>query len=156
MKCARCSCTESKVIDTRPSDDFTSIRRRRECLECGYRFTTYERIEQRALMVVKKDGTLEGYDRSKIINGVARACEKRPVSTAQLEEMANQIETALYAQAKTEVTSAEIGEMVMEKLRELDEIAYVRFASVYKHFKDIDTFMKELSGLLNERVNDNE
>ncbi len=151
MKCPFCSFLESKVIDSRPSDDGTQIRRRRECMECGKRFTTYEKIESVPLRVVKKDKSREMFDREKLLNGLLRACEKRPVSLDQLQKIVDDIETEAYSGLEKEITTARIGESVMNALRELDEVAYVRFASVYRQFKDIDTFMKELNSLLMSR-----
>ena len=150
MRCLFCGHTESKVIDSRSTDEGTTIRRRRECLECGKRFTTYEKIESIPIIVVKKDGTRESFDREKIINGLLRACEKRPVSLDQVENIVDEIEARLYNLLEREVSSEKIGEMVMEKLQKLDDIAYVRFASVYRQFKDINSFMDELAKLINK------
>ena len=143
MKCRYCSSTESKVVDSRPTEDGTSIRRRRECINCGKRFTTYEKIEEIPIMVIKKDGTREPFDSEKILSGVRKACEKRPVSTADMELLVDNV-------VREEVKSEAIGEMVMSRLKDLDEVAYVRFASVYRQFKDINTFMNELKILLGE------
>jgi transcriptional repressor NrdR len=154
MKCPYCGYYETKVVDSRPVDEGTSIRRRRECNACRKRFTTYEKIEGIPLMVVKKDGRREGYNRNKIINGLIKATEKRPVSMDKLLDIVDEIERELYSRAEKEVTSKWIGEMVMEKLKELDEVAYVRFASVYRQFKDINTFMEELSKLLEKDKKD--
>lgn len=154
MKCLKCGSVESKVVDSRAADDSKSIRRRRECLACGYRFTTYERIEITPLYVIKKDGSRERFDRNKIIHGLERACEKRPVSMAQIEAIANEIEFELWEKTDEEIPTMQIGEMVMDKLRHLDDVAYVRFASVYKQFKDIDTFINELTNMLESRGND--
>ena len=151
MKCPYCGFAESKVIDSRPTDEFTSIRRRRECLKCQKRFTTYEKLEAIALVVVKKDQSRQPYDRGKILKGIITACEKRPISLAQMEQIADDIESELYQSMSREFDSTLIGEKVMEKLKALDEVAYVRFASVYKSFDDIDTFMKELHELKNDR-----
>ena len=147
MKCPVCGSSESKVIDSRPSDE-RSIRRRRECLQCQKRFTTYEMIEAVPISVVKKDGTLEIFDPNKIIGGVRRACYKRPITEEQISTMVIEIETELSNALRDTVTSVEIGNMVMEKLRRIDEVSYVRFASVYREFKDIETFMEELRVLL--------
>ena len=148
MKCPFCGFTDSKVIDSRPAEDGTTIRRRRECLECQKRFTTYEIIERMPLVVIKRDGSRESFDKVKIINGVIRACEKRPVTMTQIENLANDIELELRGRLESEVSSELIGEMVMTRLKDLDEVAYVRFASVYRSFKDINTFMEELTKLL--------
>ena len=148
MKCPYCGYSESKVIDSRPADDGASIRRRRECLSCAKRFTTYETVESLPMVVVKKDGSRQSFDRSKVLGGMIRACEKRPVPLAELERIADSVEQELQNGLDREITTAHIGELVMEKLRGLDQVAYVRFASVYRQFKDIDTFMKELNKLL--------
>jgi len=148
MKCPFCSVPESKVIDSRPSDNGASIRRRRECVSCGKKFTTYERVEEIPVMVVKKDGSRQAFDRMKIINGMMRACEKRPVTMAQIEEKVNLIESEVYSKLSKEISTNEIGEFVMAALKDLDDVAYVRFASVYKQFKDLDSFLAELHGLL--------
>ena len=151
MKCPFCGYTDSKVIDSRPAEDGTTIRRRRECLECQKRFTTYEIIERMPLVVIKRDGSRESFDKVKIINGVIRACEKRPVTMTQIENLAADIELELRGRLESEVKSEAIGEMVMARLKDLDEVAYVRFASVYRSFKDINTFMEELTKLLGDR-----
>ena len=151
MKCPFCGFTDSKVIDSRPAEDGTTIRRRRECLECQKRFTTYEIIERMPLVVIKRDGSRESFDKVKIINGVIRACEKRPVTMTQIENLAADIELELRGRLESEVKSEVIGEMVMARLKDLDEVAYVRFASVYRSFKDINTFMEELTKLLGDR-----
>lgn len=151
MKCPFCGYTESKVIDSRPTDEGEKIRRRRECISCGKRFTTYEIIESVPIIVVKKDKSREAFDRVKLFNGMLRACEKRPVSIGQLEEAVSRIESELQNSLDREVTSVHIGELAMEKLKTLDEVAYVRFASVYRQFKDINTFMEELAKLLGEK-----
>ena len=151
MKCPYCGYLESKVVDSRPADEGASIRRRRECLSCHRRFTTYETMESLPLMVIKKDGSRQSFDKSKLLNGMLRACEKRPVPFSQLEGIANEIEQALQNEMDREVPSARIGELVMDRLREVDEVAYVRFASVYRQFKDISTFMSELNKLLAEK-----
>lgn len=153
MKCPACTCTESKVIDSRPTDEGSSIRRRRECLDCGKRFTTYETIETIPLMVIKKDKSRESFDRNKILNGIIKACEKRPVSVAQMTQLATDIEAHFQNNLSSEVKSTEIGQMVMDKLKEIDEVAYVRFASVYREFKDVNTFMEELKNLMNHQNN---
>lgn len=150
MKCPTCGNPESKVLDSRPSADSTSIRRRRECLVCQKRFTTFETIENLNFVVVKKNGTRELFDREKPVKGMLRACEKRPVSVKQIENAVNDIEMYLQGTMRSEVPSTEIGELVMDKLKTLDEVAYVRFASVYRQFKDINTFMEELKKLLGE------
>ena len=138
-------------MDSRPSDEGSSIRRRRECLACHKRFTTYETMESLPLMVVKKDGSRQSFDKSKLLNGMIRACEKRPVSFSTLERMADEIEQVLQNEMNREIPSARIGELVMERLKKVDEVAYVRFASVYRQFKDISTFMAELNKLLEEK-----
>ncbi|ABY94481.1 MULTISPECIES: transcriptional regulator NrdR [Thermoanaerobacter] len=150
MKCPYCGYPDSKVIDSRPTDDNTSIRRRRECLKCGKRFTTYEKVEQLPILVIKKDNRREVYDRDKILKGMIKACEKRPVPIKVLEEITDEIDKRIINSMEREITSTEIGEMVMEKLKNVDEVAYVRFASVYRQFKDINTFMDELKKLLKE------
>ena len=151
MRCPFCSHTESKVIDSRPTDDGERIRRRRECLGCSKRFTTYEIIETVPLIVVKKDKSRESFDRNKLLNGFLRACEKRPVSIETNEAAIDDIETKLTNSLDREVTSIRIGELAMEALKNIDEVAYVRFASVYREFKDIDTFMDELQKLLSTK-----
>lgn len=150
MKCRYCSSTESKVVDSRPTEDGTSIRRRRECINCGKRFTTYEKIEEIPIMVIKKDGTREPFDSEKILSGVRKACEKRPVFTADMELLVDNVVREVFNSLEQEVRSEAIGEMVMNRLKDLDEVAYVRFASVYRQFKDINTFMNELKILLGE------
>lgn len=151
MKCPYCGFVESKVIDSRPTDDSNSIRRRRECLKCQKRFTTYEKLESISLMVIKKDQSRQQYDREKVLKGIITACEKRPISLAQMEQIADDIESELYQNMTREVESGVIGEKVMDRLKNLDEVAYVRFASVYKRFDDLDTFMAELQGLINNK-----
>ena len=151
MKWPYCAFEESKVIDSRPTDEGERIRRRRECLNCQKRFTTYEIIESLPIIVIKKDKSREVFNRDKLINGMLKACEKRPVSINDIEHAVDDIETKLQNSLDREVTSDAIGELVMEKLKELDEVAYVRFASVYRQFKDISTFMEELSKLLNDK-----
>ncbi len=153
MKCPYCSFVESKVIDSRPSEESNSIRRRRECLKCGRRFTTYEKLETIALVVVKKDESRQPFNRNKVLKGIMTACEKRPISIMQMEQIADDIENELLQAMVREIPSTQIGEMVMDKLRTLDEVAYVRFASVYKQFDDLSTFMDELQGLINDRNN---
>ncbi len=148
MKCPFCGYTESKVIDSRPAEEGATIRRRRECLACGKRFTTYEIIERLPLVVVKRDGSRQSFDKVKLINGMVRACEKRPVSLQTLEKIADEIEQELQSNLEREVSTVDVGEMVMKRLKDIDEVAYVRFASVYRSFKDINTFMEELSKLL--------
>ena len=148
MKCPFCSFEESKVIDSRPTDEGQRIRRRRECLSCGKRFTTYEIIESLPIIVIKKDKSRETFNRDKLMTGLLRACEKRPVSIDTLDNMIDEIETTLQNSLDREVSSERIGQLVMEKLKKIDEVAYVRFASVYRQFKDINTFMRELNKLL--------
>ena len=148
MKCPYCGFQESKVVDSRHSDDSTSIRRRRECLSCQKRFTTFETIEIMSFMIIKKDKTRELFDRSKVKKGIVRACEKRPVTMEQIENAVIEIEQQLLSTMRSEIPSTEVGEMVMDKLKSLDEVAYVRFASVYRQFKDITTFRDELNKLL--------
>ena len=151
MKCPFCGYSESKVIDSRPTDEGERIRRRRECTKCGSRFTTYEKVETVPLMVVKKDGTRQAFDRNKILGGIVKACEKRPVSVQQIEKLVDSIEAQLYNSMKKEVSTTEIGEILMTALKDLDQVAYVRFASVYREFKDIDTFIAELSKIMKEK-----
>ena len=151
MRCPYCAHPESKVVDSRPSDEGASIRRRRECLECHKRFTTYETMESLPLMVIKKDGSRQSFDKSKLLNGMIRACEKRPVSFNTLETIANEIEQTLQNDMDREIPSAKIGELVMDRLKGVDDVAYVRFASVYRQFKDISTVMAELNKLLAEK-----
>ncbi len=148
MKCPYCGYSESKVIDSRPADENSSIRRRRECLSFGKRFTTYETVESLPMVVVKKDGSRQSFDRRKVLGGMIRACEKRPVPLAELEKIAEEIEQDLQNSMEREISTEAIGEKVMERLRNVDQVAYVRFASVYRQFKDIDTFMTELNKLL--------
>ena len=148
MKCPFCNLDNTRVIDSRPADDNASIRRRRQCDECGKRFTTYERVEVMPLTVIKKDRTREPYDRGKIVSGIMRACHKRPVSVQQIEETVNRIENELYNLEYKEIESDQIGEIVMEHLKNLEQVAYVRFASVYREFKDVNTFMSELKKML--------
>lgn len=147
MKCPICGYTESKVIDSRPSEEGSIIRRRRECLSCQNRFTTYEKIETLPLLVVKKDKTRELFDKNKLLSGIIKACHKRPVTMEQMEEVASDIEAELQNSLSREISSQSIGVLVMDKLKSLDPVAYVRFASVYREFKDLDTFMRELEEL---------
>ena len=151
MKCPYCSYEESKVVDSRSTDDNNTIRRRRECLGCGKRYTTYEKIEDIPILVVKKDSTRENFNKEKIINGLIIACQKRPVSRKQIEDIASDVEKQISNGMLPEVQSENIGEMVMDRLKEVDEISYVRFASVYRQFKDINTFVTELKNILMER-----
>ena len=151
MKCPFCGYAESKVIDSRPADEGATIRRRRECLACQKRFTTYEFMERLPLIVIKRDGSRQTFDRMKLLNGMIRACEKRPVPMSALEEIADQIEQELQNSLEREISTVEIGEKVMAHLKDVDEVAYVRFASVYRQFKDIHTFMEELTKLLGEK-----
>lgn len=148
MRCPYCGSTDDKVVDSRSTRDGGAVRRRRECLDCGRRFTTYEKIEGSVLMVVKRDGSREAFDRSKILTGILKACEKRPVSGEAIEQMVDSIEAELHNKWEKEVKSTEIGEMVMQRLHDMDEVAYVRFASVYRQFRDITDFMQEIKGLL--------
>ena len=151
MKCPFCANLESKVVDSRPADEGASIRRRRECLSCGKRFTTYETVESLPLVVVKKDGSRQSFDKDKVLRGMIRACEKRPVPMETLVKIADTVEQELQNSLERETSTEKIGELVMEHLRDVDEVSYVRFASVYHQFKDIDTFMAELNKLLAER-----
>ena len=151
MKCPYCGEQESKVVDSRHSEDSLSIRRRRECLSCQRRFTTYETVESLPIIVVKRDDSRQPFDRNKIMNGMLRACEKRPVSMQDLENAVNEIESLVQNSLEREITTEFIGEQVMEKLKALDEVAYVRFASVYRQFKDIHSFMQELNKILEEK-----
>lgn len=148
MKCPFCGYSESKVIDSRPAEEGASIRRRRECLACRKRFTTYENIERLPLVVVKRDSSRQAFDKNKLVNSMLKACEKRSVPLASLEKVADDIEQELQGNLEREISTADIGEMVMDKLKNIDEVAYVRFASVYRSFKDINTFMEELTKLL--------
>ena len=150
MKCPYCGFQESKVVDSRPAEEGNSIRRRRECLSCSKRFTTYETVESLPMVVVKRDGSRQTFDRRKLVNGMLRACEKRPVSVAQLEKLGEEIEQELQNSLEREISTEHVGELVMDKLKGVDEVAYVRFASVYRQFKDINTFMRELNKLLDE------
>jgi len=151
MKCIFCNSIDSKVVDSRPVDDGHAIRRRRECLKCGKRFTTYEKVETIPVLVVKKDGSRELFDIEKIKRGIIRSCEKRPVSLEDIERLASSVEARVMEDARQEISTTEIGEIVIALLKDLDEVAYVRFASVYRQFKDINTFMQELSKLLMEK-----
>ncbi len=151
MKCPYCGDQDSKVVDSRHSEDGLSIRRRRECLVCQRRFTTYETVESLPIIVVKKDGSRQAFNRAKILNGMVRACEKRPVSLAQVEQATTEIEQTIQNSLEREIKSETIGELVMEKLRGLDEVSYVRFASVYRQFKDVHSFMDELQKFLKEK-----
>ena len=151
MRCPFCSHPESKVIDSRPAEEGSSIRRRRECLACRKRFTTYETMECLPIMVVKKDGSRQSFDRNKVMAGLIRACEKRPVPYSTLEVMVAEIEQVLQNKMEREISSAEIGELVMERLKKIDEVSYVRFASVYRQFRDINTFLSELTKLLEDK-----
>ncbi|MBQ2696514.1 MAG: transcriptional repressor NrdR [Clostridia bacterium] len=148
MKCPYCEAADSKVIDSRPTDEHEAIRRRRECLNCKKRFTTYEKVESIPLMVIKKDGSRQMFDSQKLLNGIMRACEKRPVSTSDMERVAEEIEIAAQNLMEHEIKSEQLGEMVMDKLKSLDEVAYVRFASVYREFRDLNTFVEEVNKLL--------
>ena len=150
MKCRYCNCLESRVVDSRPTEDGTAIRRRRECVNCGKRFTTYEKIEEIPILVVKRDGSRQPFNSEKILAGVRKACEKRPVSSLAQDQLVDDVTREIFNSLEQEVTTIKIGEMVMQHLRELDEVAYVRFASVYRQFKDINTFMQELKTLLGE------
>lgn len=154
MKCPQCSFEEDKVVDSRTTKEGEAIRRRRECLKCGHRFTTYEYIERVPMMVVKKDGRREEYSREKLLGGLLKACEKRPVSREQIERVIDDIETVLFGKFKNEVKSTEIGNLVVDRLQALDEVAYVRFASVYRQFKDINQFMSEVKVLLDRQNRD--
>ncbi len=151
VKCPYCSFIEDKVIDSRPTDEGSAIRRRRECSNCLKRFTTYEKVESLPLMVIKKDKTRQSFDRDKLLNGILRACEKRPVSIEDLEKLVNEVESQIYNSLQREITSQAVGEMVMQRLKDMDEVAYVRFASVYRQFRDLNTFMDELHKLLKEK-----
>ncbi|WFA09643.1 transcriptional regulator NrdR [Tissierella sp. Yu-01] len=150
MKCPFCENLESKVVDSRPTDEGQAIRRRRECINCGKRFTTYEKVEEIPIIIVKRDGNRQTYNRNKLLNGILKSCEKRPVSMDTIENIVDDIEKNLYNSLQKEITSIEIGEMVMNKLKNIDEVAYVRFASVYRQFKDVNSFMEELKKILDE------
>ena len=151
MKCQFCNCPDSRVVDPRPTEEGSSIRRRRECLSCAKRFTTYETVESLPMVVIKKDGSRQSFDRQKVLRGMIRACEKRPVPLASLEQAVSEIEQILQNSLEREVRSETIGELVMERLRRLDEVSYVRFASVYRQFKDVHSFMDELNKFLEEK-----
>ena len=151
VRCPYCNYEESKVVDSRATDDKTTIRRRRECLNCNRRYTTYERVETIPILVIKKNSSREYFNRNKIINGLMKACEKRPVSRERIERIADEIEKKLYNDMKTEVSSTYIGELIMDKLKQIDEVCYVRFASVYRQFKDINTFMEEIKNLMERK-----
>jgi transcriptional repressor NrdR len=153
MRCPHCGYREDKVVDSRATQEESAIRRRRECLKCGKRFTTYEYVEEVSLMVIKKDGRREPFDRKKMLSGIIRACEKRPVSMEKMEEIATQVERTIQKKSDREVSASKIGELVMEKLKQLDDVAYVRFASVYRQFKDVGQFMEELKGILHREKN---
>ena len=148
MKCPACQNNSTRVVDSRPVDEYRSIRRRRECESCNYRFTTFEKVEETPLVVVKKEGTREEFTREKILRGLIKACEKRPVSLKQLEDLTSDVEMELRSQSVSEIKSEEVGEMVMDRLAKIDEVAYVRFASVYREFKDINVFIEELKELI--------
>ena len=150
MRCPYCSYSASKVIDSRPAEEGTTIRRRRECLSCGKRFTTYEIMERLPLLVIKRDGSRQSFDRMKVIGGMVKACEKRPVRADEIERIADEVEQELQSSLEREVSSVQIGEMIMDRLKDLDQVAYVRFASVYRQFKDINTFLEELNKMLKE------
>lgn len=151
MKCPYCTETESKVVDSRHTDEDNAIRRRRECIACKRRFTTYEKIEEMNVAVVKKDGTREFFDREKILRGILRSCEKLPISFEQMREVVNDIEKEIVSSMKREITSVEVGNLVMKYLKDLDDVAYVRFASVYREFKDLESFKEELDRIMKER-----
>ena len=151
MKCPYCENPDTKVIDSRPTEEGHAIRRRRGCEKCGKRFTTYEKVEETIIMIIKKDGRREAFDRNKIMSGIVKACEKRPVPVAEMERVVNEIERGLNNMMEKEVESTFVGELVMEKLKELDEVAYVRFASVYRQFTDVNTFVKEIEKLLGNK-----
>lgn len=151
MKCMYCGCEDSKVIDSRSTDDGRSIRRRRECVQCGKRFTTFETIEISPFLIVKRDGTRQLYDRSKLKNGILRSCEKRPISMAQIDKIVDNVEKTLYNSLEEEVTSQKIGDLVMDELKQLDEVAYIRFAAVYRQFKDSATFFEEMKKLFESK-----
>ena len=150
MKCPACGALDSKVVDSRPTEEYATIRRRRECIQCGKRFTTYEKIESTPILVIKKDGRREVFDRQKVINALLKACGKRPVAISDMEGVVDDIEKELSNSLTQEVQSDQVGEMIMDRLKDLDEVAYVRFASVYRSFKDINTFMEELKKLLGD------
>ncbi len=151
MKCMYCGCLESRVVDSRSAEDGSTIRRRRECISCGRRFTTYETVETTPILVIKAAGTREAFDENKIKNGIIKACEKRPVPMYRIDKLVEDVKKQIYNSLDQEVTSKQIGEMVMNGLKEIDEVAYVRFASVYRSFKDISTFMKELEKMIKSK-----
>lgn len=151
MRCPFCDNEDTKVIDSRPIDDGKAIRRRRECEKCGKRFTTYEKVETTIIMIIKKDGSRQAFDRDKLMNGIIKACEKRPVALADIERVVDSIERGLNNMMEKEVKSTFLGELVMEQLKDLDEVAYVRFASVYRSFKDVNTFIKEIEALVGKK-----
>lgn len=151
MKCLYCDCTDSKVVDSRSADDGRTIRRRRECTGCGRRFTTYETIEVTPVLVVKNNGTRESYNAEKVRNGIIKSCEKRPVAMQEIDNMVSEISKQVYNSMESEVTTKDIGEMVMERLKKLDEVAYVRYASVYRSFKDMSSFMAELKQMMRNK-----
>ncbi|KXO16836.1 transcriptional regulator NrdR [Peptoniphilus sp. GNH] len=151
MRCPFCNFEESKVIDSRPTDEGSTIRRRRECIKCKERFTTYERVEERPIIVIKKDGTRESFDQNKIIRGMLKSGEKRPISLKEIEDAADEIEKSISNSMKKEISSKEIGDMVMKELKKLDDVAYIRFASVYREFKDIESFVSELEDIIKEK-----
>lgn len=153
MKCMYCGCTESKVIDSRSTDEDRTIRRRRECMQCGRRFTTYETIETTPVLVIKNDGARQAFDANKIKNGIIKACEKRPVSLSKIDKLVEDIKKEIYNSLEQEISSKRIGEMVMDGLRGIDEVAYVRYASVYRQFTDISSFMRELEALMQHKDN---
>ena len=155
MKCPYCDNAETKVIDSRPTEDGHAIRRRRGCERCGKRFTTYEKVEESIIMIIKKDGKREAFDRDKVTNGIIKACEKRPVSMAQIEKITNDIERGLNNLMEKEVKSEFIGELIMDELKKSDEVAYVRFASVYRQFTDVNTFIKEIEKLVGAKNEEN-
>lgn len=148
MKCPFCGVEDSKVIDSRSTEEGVAIRRRRECLNCSKRFTTYEKVENVPIMVIKKDKTRQPFDRTKMLNGLKRACEKRPISMGEIENIVYEVETSIYNSLEREISTAEIGEMLIEKLRQLDQVAFVRFASVYRDFQDVETFRHEIDKIL--------
>ena len=152
MKCVYCSCVDSKVIDSRSTEDGTSIRRRRECMACGKRFTTYETIETTPILVIKNSGNRQIFDENKIKSGIIKSCEKRPVPMQKIDELVEKIKKQIYNSLEQEVTSSQIGEMVMNGLKEIDEVAYIRFASVYRQFKDTTSFLKELQSMINNNL----
>lgn len=151
MKCPYCDNLDTKVIDSRPTEEGHAIRRRRGCEKCGKRFTTYEKVEETIIMIIKKDGRREAFDRNKIMSGIVKACEKRPVAVAEMERIVNEIERGLNNMMEKEVESTFVGELVMEQLKQLDEVAYVRFASVYRQFTDVNTFIKEIEKLISNK-----